>query len=491
MSKLYRAFYLIIFAAALNLQFFTNARAQVLEAVVRIEPGNSTARVNGKYLGTAGGLNLSFSRSVAGIEKLGERVSIVSLNEGGGNAVRFKKMIDGEYLAESEISSWEYTVDLIPPKNNAAAAHVSWISGGRGVLMPGDLLPQPGANGSRAGRLRFELPAGWSVLSSEKRIDDNWFEVSDTGHAVFLIGKEWRARRVGTAPIDLAIIGEWLFSDDEAAMMADEIYGVYKKMFGHDPTARAQIAISKFPGDASHGLWEAETRGRTVTIISSDMAFKTQSLQRLHEQLRHEIFHLWLPNGVNLTGNYDWFYEGFALYQSLKTAVTLNRIRFDDFLDTLSRAHSIDSRQTRRMSLIEASANRFAGANTQVYARGMIVAFLSDIAMLGKSKGKRSVSDIFREIYDKHSISNEGQDGNTAVISVMQANTELRPIIEKYIRGGGKVEWRAELVATGIDSIEEKGQTTLKVRSKLNSRQKALLDKLGYNNWRKLSRNSK
>ena len=45
-----------------------------------------------------------------------------------------------------------------------------------------------------------------------------------------------------------------------------------------------------------------------------------------------------IPNDVNLSGNYDWFYEGFALYQSLKLAVGLNRIRFEDFLDTL---HSV------------------------------------------------------------------------------------------------------------------------------------------------------
>ena len=53
-----------------------------------------------------------------------------------------------------------------------------------------------------------------------------------------------------------------------------------------------------------------------------------------------------------------------------------NRIRFDDFLDTLSRALTTDRLHSNGLSLIDASKNRFGGANTTVYARGMVVAFL-------------------------------------------------------------------------------------------------------------------
>jgi hypothetical protein len=490
MSKHHRTFYLIIFAAALNLQLFTNARAQACDAVVKVDEAGKSARIWGIFSGPPNKRNLSFLPSIAGVERLGERISNVSIIGTAGGAVGFRKLTDGEFLAEDDIRSWEYTIDLSPPKKDGAAAHVSWTSGDRGVLMLDDLLPQSGKDGDRPGRVNFELPAGWSVISSEKRIEGTCFEILDPERAVFFVGTGWRSKKASDVPIELAISGEWLFSDQEAAEMAAEIYSAYRKMFGDDPVSGMQVAITKFPNDVRHGQWQAETRGHTVTIISSDMPFKSQSLQRLHEQLRHEIFHLWVPNGLNLKGNYGWFYEGFALYQSLKTAVALNRIRFDDFLDTLSRAHSIDSRQTRRLSLIEASSNRFSGANTQVYARGMLVAFLTDLALLEKSKGKRSAANLLRELYQRHRSTNHVEDANTAVIGVMQANTELWPVIERYIRGAGKVEWSAELAAAGIDSLEEKGHTTLKVRQKLNGRQKALLDKLGYNNWRKLSRNS-
>ena len=177
--------------------------------------------------------------------------------------------------------------------------------------------------------------------------------------------------------------------------MAAEIFINYQELFAAKPNQKTQIFLLRFPKDIKSGRWEAETRGANVVIISSDMPFKTHSVQRLHEQLRHEIFHLWLPNGVNLSGNYDWFYEGFALYASLRTALAMNQIRFEDFLDTLGRAHSIDTLQSRRVSLIEASKNRWNGANTQVYARGMLVAFLIDTALLQKSKGKTCAAGRF------------------------------------------------------------------------------------------------
>ncbi len=221
------------------------------------------------------------------------------------------------------------------------------------------------------------------------------------------------------------------------------------------------------------------------------MPFKNQSVQRLHEQLRHEIFHLWLPNGVNLTGKYDWFYEGFALYQSLKFGVASNNLRFDDFLASLAQAYRIDSIQLDRGSLIAASERRWSGANTTVYARGMLVAFLCDLAMLERSKGKRSVSDLIREVYQRGAAAKTPLDGNEVVLAAMRNDVELKSIADKYITGSEPIDWRSELLAAGIASDGDGAATRLTVVQKPNGRQKDLLDKLGYNNWRKLSGSSK
>jgi predicted metalloprotease with PDZ domain len=355
--------------------------------------------------------------------------------------------------------------------------------------MLADILP---INESK-GRLIVRAPAGWEILTTESGEADNVFNIFDASRSVIAIGRKWQ--RVQTPGpkfnIEIFVSGERHFTTTEVATMTREILAELQGFFGVDSGRRRQLILSNYPTASTPGQWQAETRGRNVTIISSDMPFRYQSLQRLHEQLRHELFHLWIPNGVNLTGNYDWFYEGFALYESLKLAVALNRIRFEDFLDTLSRAHTIDSAQSKRTSLIEASMDRFSGSNTQVYARGMLVAFLCDIALLEQSKGKRSVENLLTDLYAKHRKPAEPVDANTAVFALLRGNPKVSLVVDKYVTGAEKIEWVNELGAFGIEDADAGPLTTLRVKQKLNGRQKALLDKLGYNNWRKLSPTSK
>jgi predicted metalloprotease with PDZ domain len=218
------------------------------------------------------------------------------------------------------------------------------------------------------------------------------------------------------------------------------------------------------------------------------MPFKSQSLQRLHEQLRHEIFHLWIPNGLNLIGNYDWFYEGFALYQSLRMAVAVNRISFADMLDTLSRAYAIDNRKAERISLLDASKQRWNNANTDIYARGMLVAFLTDLTLLERSRGRQSVFDLLTDVHRRYNSRNETTDGNFAVLTAMKSYDGLEPVVARYISGKEKIDWESLLRDAGLETEGGGSSTKLKVVAKPSGRQKDLLDKLGYNNWRKLSR---
>lgn len=466
--------------------------AQAIEAHIKILSSSPNAQIDGRFSPesfTQSDKHWSFVNSLAGAENLGARISDLNLTDENGGAVGFKKFIDGEYLAENQASGWSYQINLSPLPNTAAMAHVSWIADERGILMLGDLLPQLRAENNRliSARIKFDLPKDWKVIGGERRAGENAFDVPNVEKAVFFIGKNWREKEifVDKTSLNFAVSGEWNFTDEEASKMAGDIFAEYRKLFGAAPAEKVRIALVHFPKNIKFGRWEAETRGSNLTILSSDMPFKTLSLQRLHEQLRHEIFHLWMPNNLALTGNYDWFYEGFTVYQSLKTGLRTNQIRFEDFLATLSEAYNIDNLQTRKVSLIEASKNRWNGANNQVYSRGMIAAFLCDIALLRESKEKRDISDVFREIYNKYRVPNESRDGNAAILDVFENHAELRPIVEKYVRGTGRIDWQADLDAVGIEVVETDSFTKLAVKAKLKNRQKDLLDKLGYNNWRK------
>lgn len=477
---------------AVILIFAALCSAQKIEANLKIESiSPPVLRVEGKLLQENTSKNWTFLRSLAGVENLGERISELQLKDKNGKEISYKKLIAGEFLAEDFAVNFSYKVDLAPPKKASGMAHVSWLTDENGLLMTDDLLPQFGENVSA--KIDFELPDYWNIASHEKASGQRSFEVADIEKAIFLAGKNLRGKNLSPAnyAVDFTISGEFLFSDDEALDSAGEILKEYQKIFGGFPNEKSQIFLLRFPKEVKIGNWEAETRGSNVVILSSDMPFKNQSVQRLHEQFRHEFFHLWIPNNLALTGNYDWFYEGFALYQSLRTGIDLNRIRFEDFLDTLARAYDLDGLQAQRVSLIEASKNRWSGGNAQIYARGMLVAFLCDVALLRAGKGKRSVSDILRAVYQKHQKPNKAEAGNAAILSILEADAELRPIVERYIKGAEKIDWRADLEAAGIQQSGESFPARLAVKSKLGGRQKDLLDKLGYNNWRKLVPKSK
>jgi predicted metalloprotease with PDZ domain len=389
-------------------------------------------------------------------------------------------VVPGQYLADLPFSDWSFSVDLHPRKELASAAHVSWINDDHGILMFGDILPLSSDLAKLSGKIRLDLPAGWRQLEGQ----DSTILTDDLANEVAAIGKDVRLRtfRIGGTTINICIQGEWLFSDDEIANFARQIYGeLVTDLFRIQASKEVFVNLFRFPQTITPGQWQAETRGRTVTIVSSDMPFKTQSLQRLHEQLRHEMFHLWLPNGVSFRGDYAWFYEGFALYSALKVGLATNQIRFEDFLDTLYRAKEIDSRHTKRMSLIEASKERFNGFETYMYARGMVIAFLFDLSMLDTSRTKLSVNDIVKNIYLKHKFPALPRDANETILAELRSNQRLEPLVNRYVLGSDVFDWKAIISIAGL---QESGG--LKVEPKLSSRQKDVLNALGYNNWRRL-----
>lgn len=486
MSKLIRKSYKVFLTIWAILQIFTLARAETTETVVEIqlEQGNR-ARVSGKY-GDAGRKNLSFLNSIAGANALGKRIGDVLLTDKDGRPVAFRKLQDGEYFSEVDFTNWSYTIGLDPPENTALA-HVSWVDKQFGVLMIDDLLPVRPQKGERV-RLSLKVPAGWTVLSTEKRSAADDFEIDVPEDAVFMVGRELQtgsaSRMEEGFAVDIGYSGKWHFTLPEALGMAEQILSEYQKVFRGGKFNNVRINILPFPRETQFGTWQAETRGNTVTIVSSDMAFRTQSLQRLHEQLRHELFHIWLPNGVNLVGDHAWFYEGSALYQSLKTGVALNRISFDNFLATLSSAYAIDRRQKQRVSMLETSQNRWAGRNTELYARGILISFMADVALMNASGGKRQIADVFRDIYTRHAFPAAEADANESIIKLMNNHRELRDIIDRYITGGEAIELSSTLAAAGIELAGDRVDS-LRVKAKPNSRQKTILDRLGYNNWRK------
>jgi predicted metalloprotease with PDZ domain len=490
-SLLLTYIFLFIFVFSLNAQN-PDIEAKIIVKDSRISVEGS---INGTSINSASN-NWSFIDSYADADNLGSRIRNFRLFDDQGKVVNLKAFSGNEYLAERKAVSFKYEINLEVPEKHTSAAHISWLADSHGLLMFADLFPQLQKLNSEklSAKVTFELPVGWRIIGNETKLSENVFSVNDLDEAVFLVGKGWREKRawIGKNELNFAILGDWSFSDDEANEIASRILQEHQRTFGQPATKKSQIFLLPFPKGDYKLNWRAETRGATVTIISGVLPTKQLNLQRLHEQLRHELFHFWLPNNLALTGNYDWFYEGFTIYYALRTGIELNYIRFEDFLYTISETNNIaNAFERNNLNLIDISNNRWQGSTSLLYNKGFMVAFLCDLAIIKSTRGKRNISEIFRTIWKKHKIGNRTEDGNKVILNLLKTYPELNDILSKYVEGKSTIQIQNEIEAFGLEAKTKGFGIELKVLEKLSGKQQDLLDKLGYNNWRKLLQKSK
>ena len=485
MSISLKTFFSIIFIFCSILLCNTLSFSQEVEINIKILSFSpSKLQIEGRFLKNENSTSKTwtFLQNYADVQDLDKRIENLRFFGKKGEQVSYKKLGDGDFLLQNSVARFSYEVKTNIPKNVISSPHITWFDRSHGLLMLNDLLPTFGKGISKA-RVKIQIPNNWKISTSEKRIGEKTFLVKDLEDAIFLIGNNWREKelRVQNTKLRFSIYGKWQFEDSEAFRMAYEILEEYSKLFGEIPTQNAQIFLLPFPKKLRFGRWRAETRGTNVTILSSPTTFKSYAPQRLHEQLRHEILHLWIPNGLNLSGDYAWFYEGFILYQALKTGVKLGQIRFKDFLNTLGQSFDVIKRRSSPTSLIEMSRFRWSRRNSSVYSKGLVVAFLCDVALLNKSKRKTNLTNIFREIYQKHNKQKARKEAESAIMKALERYDELKQISEKYIKGEEKIILTNYLTKTGIKDNGNSFFTKLAVKSKLRRREKALLKKLGYN----------
>ena len=490
MSIMIKKFFLAATAISAVLLANQNAFAQTVEARIGLA-ANGEISIEGSIAERkeSDGKNWSFLQTYADAENLARRIRDLRLFDRDGNEIPHKKFAAGEFVAERPAEKFSYRINLRPSENTISNAHISWLSEARGLLMPNDLLPQFG-DAKVSAKISFDLPEDWKISTNEKKIDARSFLIEDAENAVFLIGRDFREQEivVDQTRLIFTVLGEWQFGDELAHEMTEEILREYTELFGGIPVQRASVFLLPFPEDIGLDRWRAETRGRNIVILSSRMIAESFARQRLHEQLRHELFHLWIPNALGLSGDYAWFYEGFAVYQALKTGLGLGQIRFEDFLNTLEQANFLEQKRNSSVSLIEGSETRWSGADAgSVYAKGLLVAFLCDAALLDKSRGKTGLREIFRKLYRTHGAA-EKREANPSVLKVLNGFEELSPIIARYIEGTEKIEWAKYLAVFGIENAGNKTNANLKLKSKLSGREKALLKKLGYNKRRNFKR---
>ena len=419
------------------LQIFTSfSFGQNLKINIKTSPQNSSEIIiSGKFSDENTEKNLLFLLSYADSDNLGARVGNVELFDNTAQKINYKKIAEGSFVADKTFNSFSYRINASIPANILSTAHISWVSGQKGILRLNDLLPV--FETKYQTNVSLELPAGWKISTVEKSTDQNNYSIKKNENAIFVIGKGWSSQtfRVSGTNVKLILDDQWKIEKAVVEKIIKDILLEYENYFGAIPEKNLNIINFKFPNDVGFERWRGETNGANVIIMSAPTTFESQMRQRMQEQMRHELFHLWMPNNLGLSGDYSWFYEGFAQYTALKLGVGLNQISFNDFLNTLEQSYNLGNRRSQPISLIEASKNRWISENSSVYAKGLAVAFLIDVALLSQSGGKRDLISVLRQIYDKHKKPNKTEDGNAAILKFFESYRELSPIIKDYVTG--------------------------------------------------------
>ncbi len=219
------------------------------------------------------------------------------------------------------------------------------------------------------------------------------------------------------------------------------------------------------------------------------MPSKTAALAQLSTPVTHEFFHLWVPNGLSLDGDYDWFYEGFTVYEAARTAVRQGLLTFPEFLSAIGRAYDgyLANADRDRWSLIEASTRRWTAGQTSVYSKSMVIAFMYDLKLRLESHRKKSLEGAYRRIFQGYGSpardeqTRQLSDGNAAAIGALANEGAMKDFVDTFISRPAAIDLRTELGQFGLVAETVGLRTRISVSDQLTKQQRELLRELGYN----------
>jgi hypothetical protein len=419
----------------------------------------------------------SFRNSYAGALGLGERIEQFQPKR-FDEPVPVKTITPGEYRSEMLADTVTYLV-RIPPSRTADLAHLSWLNEVDGFLMLADLLPE--FLGPQHGAvLEFELPAGWVVQSSVIPDERKQYSVDEVERAVFFVGRGFRVASRLVCGMDLQVVidSKLRFSEKNLLKSAARVLTDYFQLTGFKLQQKPTVFVTSFPVSDSSTKWKAETRGSTVMLLLNQETLAKNWREQLEVIFTHEIFHWWVPNSLPLTGNYDWFFEGFTLYVGLQAALRLKLIGFQEYLATLSRVYDSYLSYPDEQTLIEASEKRWTGSHPVVYDKGMLAAFLYDLTIRNATNGKSGLEDQYRPLFSR--FANGLANGNEVIIRLLTSSPETVNFSKAYIESRDRIELEKILTQFGLAVETTGGYSHIGVRKELTDDQKKLLRSIGY-----------
>jgi predicted metalloprotease with PDZ domain len=498
--------HLIVFLAFAFLTTYDQAFGQSLPAnssleldcrIDRISPQNHTLEVKCIVKLPAKKIQLRFADRFAGVERLSERVYRLKVRDEKGSALEMELHGDGLYsfvvagVAQPIVISYE--IRLARALDPSQFALVSSLGGAAGFLMPADLLPRLCADESgcedldwiNPAQLMIVAPPEWRIATTEKRLE-GFYEIQDLQRAVFFLAR-MREKTVaaGAMNIQVAIAGDWSFSDEEVFKLAEDIAREQAAIIGSREAGNYLVTLAPFPQPLTGLRSSAVTIGRTTVLMLNPNGDAIATYAHYRRHLAHEMFHFYLPNAFQIRENFDWFWEGFTRYIALLTLARLRLIGLRDYLDAVGAEYDAYwfNPLRNQVSILQASPEKFAnGASYDlVYRKGMLVAALYDLELRWLSRGKVNLADLMRRLYQDYGLQGR-KIGNRELIDEMSRMGDFSRFIRDDVAGVREIDLSERMKPYGL-VMEWNGASNWKVRltpiKKLSARQKMLLDGLG------------
>ena len=469
---------LLLFACGfLCLAAFNDATGQIVRVRLGVvETGRVRVDIRLPVEATA----VSFRNTYGGVLGLGDRIQLLEAMR-GPNRLPVKKLAAGEYQAESGFDGLGYEVNLLEPVQPSQMSHVSWFSREHGLLMMADLLPRLALAQDGIVSISVDVPSHHSVASNVP--GEGTYLTTDPAKAIFMVGRQIRqtTRRLGATKLSLISSGKWPFSESDGLKISEKLIQEYTKVTGYALKTDSVIFLLPFPVEAGPERWTAETRGNAVVLLLGQKADRKRVLSKLGIVLSHELFHLWVPNALAMKGDYDWFFEGFTLYQALKTDLTLGLISFDTYLQTMARVLDsyLQSADRDRLSLIEASERRWTASSSLVYDKGMLAAFIYDLKLLSNGNCQMSLADVYRRLFQRRAARHES--ANETIIKILSELGETESFGKEYVEGRSLIDLKSTLAPYGIQAIFSGAKgTNLRIADNLTKAQRNTLRCIGY-----------
>jgi len=422
------------------------------------------------------GREWSFRNAYAGALNLGDRIDKFEVLGPAQEILPVRRITAGEYRTDQLVQRFRYTVNA-SSRGAAEVAHVTWLSDDYGCLLLADLLPTlfDGVELS----VELKLPSQWSAQFVGSTDANGRAVISKPEDGVFLVGPNLRkqSQSINGQRINLALVGEWRVSDGTIMESAQKVFAHYLGLTQHKLSDDPLLIVVpyRFSGGNS---WRAQTRGANVVLAMDPGAGFRNWKGQLSVIFTHEFFHLWVPNSLGLKGDYDWFFEGFTLYEALLTALQLKLIKFQEYLDTLARVYDSYLSYPDDLSLIEASERRWTSSFPLVYDKGMLVALQYDLIVRTESDGRANLSDLYHRLFNQPQT--QANDANTAIIGLLDSSVSDKEFSSRYVEKKGTLDLTSSLRQYGIVVDSSGKRTAITIDRNLNNKQLRVLRSLGY-----------